>query len=77
MGRSPLPSSPVINGFGAVLEDDAAEELESRASVRDVTLNAATTNGTGTGDDSVSGGGRCPLADATTQAFRAGRVEHP
>ena len=66
-GQVTTPELPVINGFGAVLEDDAAEELESRASVRDVTLNAATTNGTGTGDETVSGGGRCPLADATTR----------
>ena len=36
------PSCAVINGFGAVLEDDAAEELETNAAVKDVSLNAAT-----------------------------------
>jgi serine protease AprX len=66
-GQVTSPELPVINGFGAMLEDDAAEELESRASVRDVSLNAATTTGTQTGEDTVSGGGRCPVADATTR----------
>ena len=63
-GQVTTPDLPVINGFGAKLDDDAAEELETRASVRDVTLNASTT----LGDETVSGGGRCPLADATTKA---------
>ena len=63
-GQVTTPELPVINGFGAMLEDDAAEELESRASVKDVTLNASTT----LGEETVSGGGRCPLADATTKA---------
>jgi serine protease AprX len=66
-GQVTSPELPVINGFGAVLEDDAAEELESRPSVRDVTLNASTSLG---GEDSVSGGGRCPFADATTRPSR-------
>jgi serine protease AprX len=64
-GQVTTPDLPVINGFGAKLDDDAAEELESRASVRDVTLNASTT--LGSGEETVSGGGRCPLADATTR----------
>jgi serine protease AprX len=68
-GQVTTPELPVINGFGAMLADDVAEELENRPSVREVTLNAATTNGTGTGEDTVSGGGRCPLADATTRPF--------
>jgi serine protease AprX len=63
-GQVTTPELPVINGFGAMLEDDAAEELETRASVKDVTLNASTT----LGEETVSGGGRCPLADATTKA---------
>ena len=63
-GQVTTPDLPVINGFGAMLQDDVAEELESRASVRDVTLNSATT----LGDETVSGGGRCPVADATTRA---------
>jgi serine protease AprX len=66
-GQVTTPGLPVINGFGAMLEDDAAEELESRAIVRDVSLNAATTTGTQTGEETISGGGRCPLADATTR----------
>jgi serine protease AprX len=63
-GQVTTPDLPVINGFGAMLEDDAAEELENRASVRDVTLNSSTT----LGEETVSGGGRCPVADATTRA---------
>jgi serine protease AprX len=63
-GQVTTPDLPVINGFGAMLQDDVAEELESRASVRDVTLNTATT----LGDETVSGGGRCPTANATTRA---------
>ena len=39
-GQVTTPDLPVINGFGAMLQDDVAEELESRASVRDVTLNS-------------------------------------
>jgi serine protease AprX len=62
-GQVTTPDLPVINGFGAMLQDDVAEELESRPSVRDVTLNSSTT----LGDETVSGGGRCPLADATTR----------
>jgi serine protease AprX len=74
-GQVTSPELPVINGFGAVLEDDAAEELESRSSVREVTLNASTSIG---GDETVSGGGRCPLANATTRPSRltlAGTVD--
>jgi serine protease AprX len=63
-GQVTTPDLPVINGFGAMLQDDVAEELESRPSVRDVTLNSSTT----LGDETVSGGGRCPVADATTRA---------
>jgi serine protease AprX len=65
-GQVTTPELPVINGFGAKLDDDAAEELETRTSVRDVTLNSPTT--LGSGDESVSGGGRCPVADATTRS---------
>jgi serine protease AprX len=63
-GQVTTPDLPVINGFGALLQDDVAEELESRPSVRDVTLNSSTS----LGDETVSGGGRCPVADATTRA---------
>ena len=63
-GQVTTPDLPAINGFGAMLQDDVAEELESRVSVRDVTLNSSTT----LGDETVSGGGRCPVADATTRA---------
>jgi serine protease AprX len=71
-GTVTSPELPVINGFGAILADDAAEELSNRSSVRSVTLNAATTDGTQTSEDTVSGGGRCPLADATTKPSTIG-----
>jgi serine protease AprX len=70
-GQVTSPPLPVINGFGAVLEDDAAEELANRAGVEAVTLNAATTNepaGTESAPATdLSGGYRCPTADATTR----------
>jgi serine protease AprX len=69
-GQVTSPPLPVINGFGAVLEDDAAEELANRAGVEAVTVNAATTSepaGTETPATDLSGGYRCPAADATTK----------
>jgi serine protease AprX len=69
-GQVTSPPLPVINGFGAVLEDDAAEELANRAGVEAVTLNAATTSepaGTEAPATDLSGGYRCPAADATTR----------
>lgn len=71
-GQVTSPSLPVINGFGAVMEDDAAEELTNQPGVEAVTLNAATTSepaGTAPAPDAtdLSGGYRCPSADSTTR----------
>ena len=55
-GQVTSPDLPVINGFGAMLQDDDAEELATRAGVADVTLNSSTTLG---GDAATSGGERC------------------
>ena len=71
-GQVTSPPLPAINGFGAVLEDDAAEELANQAGVEAVTLNAATTSepaGTeAPATTDLSGGYRCPAADATTRS---------
>ena len=56
-GQVTSPDLPVINGFGAALQDDAAEELSTRPGVADVTLNGSTTLGDGA---ATSGGERCP-----------------
>ena len=64
-GTVTTPELPVINGFGAVLEDDAAEELETNPAVKDVSLNAATD--VGDGGTSTSGNLRCPTTNATTR----------
>ena len=63
---------PVINGFGAVLDDDAAEELEGRPEVREVTLNAATSSGTDAQapGPAESGGYACPTRRATSTKRR-------
>jgi serine protease AprX len=64
-GTVTTPELPVINGFGALLEDDAAEELETNATVKDVSLNAATD--VGDGSTTTSGNLRCPTTNATTR----------
>jgi serine protease AprX len=72
-GQVTSPELPVINGFGAVLEDDTAEELANTAGVAAVTPNAATTNDPtdpGAPQPGVSGGYRCPDANATTRPGR-------
>jgi serine protease AprX len=66
-GAVTSPELPVINGFGAVLEDDAAEELATSSSVKAVTLNAPTESGGQASSTSSSGNLRCPWADATTR----------
>ena len=66
-GTVTTPELPVINGFGAVLEDDAAEELTTVPEVKAVTLNAPTDNGTDASSTSLSGSARCPLTNATTR----------
>jgi serine protease AprX len=64
-GTVTTPALPVINGFGAVLEDDAAEELALSPVVKAVTLNAPTDSGTET--TTTSGNMRCPVTNATTR----------
>jgi serine protease AprX len=66
-GTVTTPELPVINGFGAVLEDDAAEELTTNPAVKAVTLNAATDTGGDAGTTTTSGNMRCPVASATTR----------
>ena len=66
-GTVTTPELPVINGFGAVLEDDAAEELTTLPEVKAVTLNAPTDNGTDSSSTSLSGSARCPVTNATTR----------
>jgi serine protease AprX len=64
-GTVTTPALPVINGFGAVLEDDAAEELALSPVVKAVTLNAPTDSGTE--ETTTSGNMRCPATNATTR----------
>jgi serine protease AprX len=66
-GTVTTPELPVINGFGAVLEDDAAEELANYPTVKAVTLNAPADTGTGTESTTTSGNMRCPATNATTR----------
>jgi serine protease AprX len=66
-GTVTTPELPVINGFGAVLEDDAAEELIAVPEVKAVTLNAPTDSGNDASTTSTSGNMRCPVTNATTR----------
>jgi len=66
-GTVTTPELPVINGFGAVLEDDAAEELILSPVVKAVTLNAPTDSGTDASTTSDSGNMRCPVTNSTTR----------
>ena len=67
---------PVINGFGAVLQDDAAEELVNTAGVHAVTPNSVTapepaaTVPAPNNSTAASGGLRCALSDAGTVPSR-------
>jgi serine protease AprX len=69
---------PVINGFGAVLQDDAAEELVNTPGVHAVTPNSVTapepsaTVPAPNNSTAASGGLRCALSDAGTVASRLG-----
>src|SRR4051812_31302148 len=56
-GQVTTPELPVINGFGAVLTEEAADELSARTGVASVTQN--TDLG---GDAAASGNARCPDA---------------
>jgi len=66
-GTVTTPELPVINGFGAALEDDAAEELATYPAVKAVTLNAPADTGTGSESTGTSGNMRCPVTTATTR----------
>jgi subtilisin family serine protease len=69
---------PVINGFGAVLQDDAAEELVNTPGVHSVTPNSVTapepaaTVPAPNNSTAASGGLRCALSDAGTVPSRLG-----
>jgi serine protease AprX len=54
-GQVTTPELPVINGFGATMSDEAADELSARPGVAAVTQNSDLA-----GNDATSGGGRCP-----------------
>jgi serine protease AprX len=62
-GQVTTPSLPVINGFGAMLDEEAADELAARPGVASVTMN--TDLG---GDNATSGGGRCPVVNVKKKA---------
>jgi serine protease AprX len=69
---------PIINGFGAVLQDDAAEELVNSPGVHAVTPNSVTapepaaTAPAPNNATAASGGLRCALSDAGTLPSRIG-----
>ena len=54
-GQVTTPELPVINGFGATMSEEAADELSARPGVAAVTQNSDLA-----GNDATSGGGRCP-----------------
>jgi serine protease AprX len=54
-GQVTTPELPVINGLGATMTDEAADELSARPGVAAVTQNSDLA-----GNDATSGGGRCP-----------------
>jgi serine protease AprX len=67
-GQVTSPELSVINGFGALLEDDVAEELANRTGVAAVTVNAVASSDPSDGGEGLSGGAACPAADSTTRA---------
>ena len=77
-GQSTTGDVPVINGFGAVLQDDAAEELVNTPGVHAVTPNSVTapepaaTVPAPNNSTAASGGLRCALSDAGTVPSRIG-----
>src|SRR4051812_18879578 len=56
-GQVTTPELPVINGFGATMSEEAADELSARAGVAAVTQNSDLG-----GDTASSGNARCPGA---------------
>jgi serine protease AprX len=64
-GQVTTPSLPVINGFGAMLDEESADELAARPGVATVTMNTDLS-----GDNATSGGGRCPVVSLRKKAPR-------
>ena len=62
-GQITTPTLPVINGFGAVLDEESADELAARPGVASVTMNTDLA-----GDNATSGGGRCPQVSLRKRA---------
>ena len=62
-GQITTPTLPVINGFGAVLDEESADELAARPGVASVTMNTDLA-----GDNATSGGGRCPQVNLRKRA---------
>jgi serine protease AprX len=54
-GQVTTPEIPVINGFGATMTEEAADEMSARPGVAAVTQNSDLA-----GDDAASGNARCP-----------------
>jgi serine protease AprX len=76
-GQVTTPTLPVINGFGAVLDEESADELAARPGVASVTMNTDLA-----GDNATSGGGRCPQVNLRKKAPKlkgnaATRVPNP
>ena len=59
-GQVTTPELPVINGFGATMTEEAADELSARSGVAAVTQNSDLG-----GDSASSGNARCPDARFT------------
>ena len=64
-GQVTTPELPVINGFGATMTEEAADELSARAGVAAVTQNSDLA-----GDNAASGNARCPEARFTRKTPR-------
>jgi serine protease AprX len=64
-GQVTTPELPVINGFGATMTEEAADELAARPGVAEVTQNSDLA-----GNDATSGGGRCPEVRVRKRAPR-------
>jgi serine protease AprX len=62
-GQVTTPELPVINGFGAAMSEEAADELSARPGVAAVTQNSDLG-----GDSASSGNARCPEARFTKKA---------
>ena len=77
-GQTTTGDVPIINGFGAVLQDDAAEELVNTPGVHAVTPNSVTapepaaTVPAPNNATAASGGLQCGLSDAGTLPSRIG-----